>query len=170
MGRLTLKLTGNFYDTSRFTANYTVNGISGAKAMERFSFAPAGSQPLAGQPDLTDLWWGGAAQNGWGVAVTQDKGALFSAWYTYDRDGKVVWYTLQNGVTIKSATGATHIADAYRTDGAPVLGVNFDTSRVRAQKVGTVTFEFPTDYSSARMTYDVDGAKGVNALTRLPFP
>jgi len=35
-----------------------------------------------------DMWWGGAAENGWGVSVVQHRDLLFSVVYAYDAAGQ----------------------------------------------------------------------------------
>ena len=74
--------------------DYTINGVSGQKAIERQIFGPADATPVA---TYGDLWWGGAAQNGWGVAISQQYRTLFAVWYTYDASGHTVWYVLPGG-------------------------------------------------------------------------
>ena len=79
----------NFTSSSTATLQYVINGISGQKAMQRQVFG-RGTSPL----QVGDMWWGGAAQDGWGVSITQQQGILFAAWYTYGADGKATWYVM----------------------------------------------------------------------------
>jgi len=49
-------------------------------------------QPLASGStagvNYTDLWWGGASESGWGIAITQQATTMFLAWYVYDAAAK----------------------------------------------------------------------------------
>jgi hypothetical protein len=173
IGRLLVRLPASYDDTSRFSVSFSGVGTSGSKTFERFAFAPTNSTPAPGSPELDDLWWGGTAQNGWGIAIHRDRGAYFSAWYTYDTAGRATWYTIQGGSFFGAGTQASpvvYVADVFRNEGAPVLGTPYDPSRLRSTKAGSVSIEFSTDFNTARMTYDVDGGKGVYSLSRFPFP
>jgi hypothetical protein len=112
-----------------------------------------------------DLWWGGAAQNGWGVAINQQYRTLFSVWYTYDASGRTVWYVIPGG-TWTSAN--TFSGTAYRTSGSAWLGVPYDPAALVPHVVGTVTFTFH-DRDSATMSYSVDGVTQSKPITRQPF-
>ena len=53
--------------------NETINGLSGSKSITRQVF---GNGAAVG--NYSDLWWGGAAQSGWGLSVTQHGSAVFA--------------------------------------------------------------------------------------------
>ena len=170
------------YDASRFVANpavgnatitftsastatlaYTINGVSGAKSIQRQAFGPLDlSTPIA---SYGDLWWGGTAQNGWGVAINQQYRTIFAVWYTYDQTGKTVWYVVPAG-TWTAANAYT--GTAYRTTGSPWIGAPYNPNALNAQPVGTVTFSF-TDLNNAVMSYTIDGVSGSKPITRQPF-
>jgi hypothetical protein len=169
------------YDVSRFAANppvgsatltfgsastatlaYTLNGASGSKAIQRQPFGVVDSTPIA---TYGDLWWGGTAQNGWGVAISQQYRTLFSVWYTYDAAGKTVWYVIPGG----SWTAANvFTGTAFRTTGSPWAGAAYDAAALDARAVGSVTFTF-TDANNGVMAYTVDGVSGSKPITRQPF-
>ena len=112
-----------------------------------------------------DLWWGGASQNGWGVAINQQYRTLFSVWYTYDATGKTIWYVIPGG----SWTSANvYTGTVYRTTGSPWIGATYDPNALNAPAVGTVTFTF-LDLNNAVMSYTIDGVTGSKPLTRQPF-
>ncbi len=169
------------YDVSRFAANaavgsatltftsartatlaYTINGASGTKAIERQPFGVADSTAVG---SYGDLWWGGGAQNGWGVAISQQYRTLFSVWYTYDTLGRTVWYVIPGGAWTAANvfTGA-----AYRTTGSPWAGAAYNPAALSAQPVGTVTFTF-TDINTGVMSYTIDGVSGSKPISRQPF-
>jgi hypothetical protein len=154
--------TITFTSASSATLAYTVDGVSGQKTIERQPFGVPDSTPVA---NYGDLWWGGAAQNGWGVAINQQYRTLFAVWYTYDASGRTVWYVIPGG----SWTAAnTFTGTALRTTGSAWLGAPYDPAALQSQAVGTVTFTFH-DRDHATMSYTVDGVTQSKAITRQPF-
>jgi hypothetical protein len=154
--------TLTFTSASAATFDYTINGVSGRKAIQRQVFGPPDSTPVA---TYGDLWWGGTAENGWGVAINQQYRTLFSVWYTYDAAGRTVWYVIPGG-TWTSAT--TFTGTAYRTTGSAWLGVPYNPTTLVTQVVGSVTFRF-VDRDNALMSYTVDGVTQTKPITRQPF-
>jgi photosystem II stability/assembly factor-like uncharacterized protein len=169
------------YDVSRFVANapvgsatltftsattaslsYTINGASGTKAIQRQNFGVVDSTPVG---TYGDLWWGGDAQNGWGIAINQQYRTLFSVWYTYDPAGRTVWYVVPGG-TWTAANVFT--GPAYRTTGSPWAGAPYNPAALVAQPVGSVTFTF-TDINTGVMSYTIDGVAGSKPISRQPF-
>jgi len=112
-----------------------------------------------------DLWWGGVAQNGWGVVVNQQYRTLFTLWYTYEKDGRPTWFVMPNGSWTSANTWS---ASVYRASGSAWLGAQYDPGRHSLSPVGAVTFTF-SDAQNAAMSYTIDGVSGTNSLTRLPF-
>jgi hypothetical protein len=158
VGRATLAFTS----ASTATLTYTINGISGTKSITRQVFGPQDSTPVA---TYGDLWWGGTAQNGWGVAINQQYRTLFSVWYTYDAAGRTVWYVVPGG----SWTAAnTYSGAAYRVTSSAWIGATYDPAMFNPRPVGNVTFTF-TDIDHAVMTYTIDGVTQAKPLTRQPF-
>ena len=151
-----------FNGANAATLSYTINGVAGTKSVQRQLFGPQDSTPVA---TYGDLWWGGAAQNGWGVAINQQYRSLFTVWYTYDATGKTVWYVVPAG----SWTAANvYSGTAYRTTGSAWLGAPYDAARLNARPVGNVTFTF-TDLNNGFMSYNIDGVAGSKPITRQPF-
>ena len=111
-----------------------------------------------------DLWWGGSAQNGWGVAINQQYRTLFSVWYTYDQSGRTVWFVIPGG-TWTAANIFT--GTAYRTTGSAWL-TGYNAAALQATPVGTVTFTFH-DRDNATMSYTVEGVTQSKPITRQPF-
>jgi hypothetical protein len=145
-GTVTLSYQAN--GTMNLTHN--INGISGAnaaKTMER--------QPFAGNTSpfkANDLWWGGVAEDGWGINIAQQQGNLFAVWYTYGADGKATWFVMPGGAW----TGNAYEGKLYATTGSSWFGV-YDPARVIVTEVGTLKFAF-TDIvngaaQKAAMTY-----------------
>jgi hypothetical protein len=151
-----------FHGLDTATLTYTINGVSGSKSITRQRFGPVDSTPMA---TYSDLWWGGQAQNGWGVAISQQYRTLFAVWYTYDPAGRTVWYVVPGG---SWSAANVFSGTAYRTTGSPWLGRAYDPAAFDVQPVGNVTFTF-TDLNNAVMSYTVDGVSGTRAIVRQPF-
>jgi hypothetical protein len=154
--------TLSFASAGKATLAYTINGRSGTKPIERIGFGPVDSTPVA---SYGDLWWGGTAQNGWGLVVNQQYRTLFLLWYTYERDGRPTWFVVSSGTW---TAANVYTGSAYRASGPPWIGVPSDASRHSAQPVGSVTLTFG-DIGNAVMSYTIDGVSGSNALARVPF-
>ena len=140
VGSMTIAFTG----TSTAVLRYTINGISGQKSIQRQAFGSGTVAPL----NVGDMWWGGSSQDGWGISITQQAGALFGAWYTYGPDGRVTWYVLPSGTW----NGATYSGTFYRTTGSAWLGVGYDGNQLAVTEAGTMSLNFTSD-TSAVMTY-----------------
>jgi chitinase len=150
-----------FTSTSAGTLTYSVNGVSGSKAISRLAFGPVNTAPIT---NYMDMWWGGQAENGWGVVLTQQYHNIFAAWYTYDASGVTTWLVMPDGTW----SGNTYTGALYRTRGAPLLGTAYNPSALVVTQAGTLTLTF-TDANTATMTYTVDGLTQTKPLTRLPF-
>src|SRR5207302_8913388 len=103
-----------------------------------------------------------SAESGWGMAMAQQAGTTFLAWYVYDANGKPTWL-----VATCTMSGNTGTGTLYRTSGPPFAGT-FDASRVSATPAGTVTVSF-TDPQHATLTFIVDGVSGTKRVTRQVF-
>ena len=154
--------TLTFASAGTATLDYVINGVPGRKSIQRQLFGPPDATPVA---TYGDLWWGGTTQNGWGVAISQQYRNLFAVWYTYDVNGRTVWYVMPAG----SWTAAnTYSGAAYRTTGSPWIGSTYNPAALNAQPVGTVTFTF-TDLDNGVMSYTIEGVTGSKPIVRQPF-
>ena len=151
-----------FTSATTATLSYTINGVSGTKSISRNLFGVPDTTPVAA---YGDIWWGGSAQNGWGVAINQQMRTLFSVWYTYDANGRTLWYVIPGGTW---TAANTFTGTAYRTTGSAWLGTSYNAALLNPQAVGTVTFTF-TDLNNAVMTYTVEGVSQSKNITRQPF-
>jgi len=154
-----------FQDANNATVDYTIrdatgNDISGRKFVTREIFALGTPTP----PNRSDLWWGGASQNGWGITVLQQGNTLFSVWYTYNANGDRTWYVMPGGAWTASDT---YEGNLYRTTGSPWLGKTYETSQLQVFSAGTYKFQFTAD--GATFTYTADGHTGSIPLVREPF-
>jgi hypothetical protein len=141
--------------------DYTINGVEGHKAITRQAFGPEATGGLAG---LGDMWWGGAAQNGWGIAVLQQYRSLFAVWFTYGADGSPTWFVMPAG---HWSSPSAFEGRLYRTTGSPWLGTAYDASRIAPIDVGTFKFTFAGD--RATFDYVIDGTPGTMPLERQGF-
>ena len=158
--------TFDFASESVGTFSYTVNGVSGSKAITPQLFASPVPHCTAGTPsaaNFQDLWWS-AAESGWGVNITHQGDILFGTWFTYGADGRGRWLVMPS--LNRQPTGSTYSGDIYRTTGAPFS--NYDRSRLAVIAAGTASFEF-TGASAATFTYTLDGATQTKSITRQSF-
>jgi photosystem II stability/assembly factor-like uncharacterized protein len=133
----------NFTSNSTATLQYVINGVSGQKSIQRQIFG-RGTSPI----QVGDMWWGGTAQNGWGLSITQQAGILFGAWFTYGPDGKPTWYAMTDGTW----SGNTYTGGFVSTLSSAWLGTPYNASQLQAAPTGTMTLNF-SDANNATMTY-----------------
>ncbi|MEO8103155.1 MAG: Ig domain-containing protein, partial [Betaproteobacteria bacterium] len=120
----------------------------------------------AGGPlDYSDLWWGGMAENGWGVSVSQHGTIQFVVLFVYDNAGNPVWYTMPGG----SWNGTTTVYSGllYQPTSSP--NTAYDASRFSANSpVGSASISY-TSESTAALTYTINGIGGSKQLVRQPY-
>jgi hypothetical protein len=153
-------VTITFQDANDAILDYTIGGISGRKFVTREIFADG----AAVSPDRSDLWWGGTAQNGWGITVIQQASTLFPLWFTYDANGVATWYAMPGGTW--TATD-TYEGRVYRTTGSAWIGAQYDATKLQVFDAGTYRIQFTGD--GASFTYTIDGHTGTIPLVREPF-
>ncbi|MBL8516623.1 MAG: hypothetical protein JNM76_06610 [Betaproteobacteria bacterium] len=158
IGTFTFSFTG----PTTGTMNWSIGGVPGTKTISRLNYA-SGVSPSG--IDYTDIWWGGASQNGWGVALLQQGGVLAGAWYTYNQQNQPVWYLINGGTWTNSNV---FTAPLTRATGSPLIGATYNPSLLNASTAGTVTITF-TDAANATMSYTVDGVTQTKSISRLAF-
>ena len=124
-----------------------------------------GAPPVTADVDYSDLWWN-ANENGWGFNIVQHGagGNIFGVMYTYDADGRPLWFVMPGGTW---ASSTVFSGGWYRLAG-PVFTSPFDASAVSPTQVGTATITF-IDASHASLSFTVDGTAVVKPITRQPF-
>lgn len=147
-----------FEDVDTASMSYTVRGQSRTVAITREPLASE-STPLA--VAYTDLWWN-PTESGWGMAMTQQSGTTFLAWYVYGPTGKPMWY-----VATCTMSGSRCTGTLFRTTG-PAFAATFNPAEVRATPVGTISVDF-TDANNANITYTVNGVTASKSVTRQLF-
>ncbi len=170
----------NVYDKSQFKINpsvgtatvtyagsgaatlaYTINGVSGSKSIQRELFAVDDGQPKL---QVYDLWWAGSLEDGWGMNIAQQGRVLFPVWYTYDSNGKAVFFAVPGGTW----NGNVFTGDIYSTVGSQWLGAAYDKTLFHANLVGSMTLTF-TDQGNAVMRYTVNGITQTKNIVRQPY-
>ncbi len=155
-----------FDDASHGTFKYTLNTdpVEHSKIIEKLAFSNGTTKFST---DYTDLWWT-EGENGWGVALTQDQGMIFAAWYVYDDKGKPVWYTASSCSLKGTAPSGICVGTLYKSTGGSSLTANWDGSKIASPLVGSVTFQF-TDANNGEMYYYINGESSTRPITRLGF-
>ncbi len=152
-------LTVNFQNSNNASMTYTVGTQSRTVAITR---QPLGTGTTPPAVDYSDLWWN-PSESGWGMAMAQQFGNVFLAWYVYDGTGKPVWYVASNCVVSGSSCSGT----LYRTTG-PAFGPTFDPTQIHAFSVGSAIVSF-VDANNAVLSYTVDGVSSTKNITRQVF-
>jgi lysyl endopeptidase len=123
-------------------------------------------------PNYTDIWWGGPAESGWGIQITQHAtGNIFGTWYTYDQAGNQL-FVVMSGCDLIPFNGSVCSGRLYKTTGTPFNDANFGGATTTYIGNGTFTF---TDADNAVFDYTIV-ASATNAqttlqkkITRFPF-
>ncbi|HET7728714.1 MAG TPA: Ig-like domain-containing protein [Usitatibacter sp.] len=152
----------SFTGPDRAFMNYSLNGRAGYKDLERNYFGAPDFTVPAG---LGDMWWGGAAQDGWGVAVLQQYRTLFIVWFTFDANGAPTWYVMPGGQWTDAETYGGRI---YRATSSPWLGTRYDPSRFATADVGSFRLKL-TAGGGAVLDYTLEGRSGSIPLVRYAF-
>ena len=160
VGTATLSFQGT---TGRAVLSYTVDGISGTKAIQREMFGPADTNAV---PNYSDLWWN-ASESGWGLTINQQYSTIFALLYTYGPYGAPAWYSLPGG-TWTSANTYTGTLYSTTVPAANFYASAFNAASLSVTPVGTMTLQFGST-SSATLTYSINGQVFTKAITREPF-
>ena len=138
---------------------YDVPPLRGRKVLAREVFATGEATN-----DRSDLWWGGATQDGWGITIHQQGSTLMSVWYTYNAFGLPTWYVMPGGTW---TAADTYEGRLFRTKGSPWLGAPYDAAKLSVTDAGTYRLQFSGP--GAIFTYEADGHSGSIPLVRQPF-
>jgi hypothetical protein len=167
VGQATLKFIGDSgikLEYAITNESPTVNG-AGTKFLQRFDYSNSMPSP---RQQVSDLWWGGIAQDGWGISVHEDPGALFSLWFTYGDDRQPTWFVMSDGSWVD---GDTFAGPIFKPFGSKWIGAVYDPAQHREEQVGNYALRFgpgtPPDRATFR--YSVGPYGGVLDLSRLGF-
>ncbi|HZZ92917.1 MAG TPA: Ig-like domain repeat protein [Usitatibacter sp.] len=124
-----------------------------------------GSNPGSATVNVQGLWWGAAAESGWGVNLTQQGNLLFATWFTYDVQGNGQWLVMSAGALTATNTWSGTL---YRTRGPSYGSATFDPSQVSVTPVGSASFTF-SDANHGTFNATVDGMSVSKPITREIF-
>ena len=156
--------TFTFTDSHNGTFAYTVNGITGSKAITKQLFGNPVPACIAGSvngasPNYQALWWN-ASESGWGVNIAHQGDTLFATWFTYAAGGRGQWLVMSSGTR---TAANTYTGDLYRTTG-PAFNAN-PWGPINVARAGSGTFTF-TDAENGTFAYTLDGVSQTKAITR----
>lgn len=154
--------TLTFGGVNEATLDYDIAGFAGRKAITRQLFGPPEATPAPRA--VGDMWWGGPAEDGWGIALLQQHRTLFGIWFTYDEEGAPTWLVMPAGFWADAGTWQGRI---YRTSGSPWLGRPYDLARLASVDVGSFTLRFEGE--GATLAYTIGSRSGTMALVRQGF-
>ena len=148
-------------------------GQSSSLGTKSFTVQPrVQGDPVA---NYTDLWWN-PLESGWGLNIVHHPGnRVFATWFTYDAEGRPIWYVVPEGTWISpdaGPNGANHSARqwfnglVYRTSGPPAGAI--DPARVTAQLVGTAQFQF-YEWDRMNAVLTIDGRTSRKSFQRQPI-
>jgi hypothetical protein len=158
VGTATLTINGG----NDLSLDYTIAGKTDRKRLSRLLFGPADT---AATSDHGDMWWAGAGQSGWGLALLQQYRTIFAVLFTYDASGAPTWLVMPGGSWIDPNTWEARV---YRSSGSPWLGVRYELEPLKIGEVGMLRFHFAAD-GTARFEGQVDGRDISLTLSRTPF-
>lgn len=161
-----------FDDANTGTFAYTVDGVSGTKAITRQAFGPPPLCALGAKPpadfatNYQDLWWAapGGSESGWGLELIHQGDTIFAIWLTYDVDGTPLWLSGAASMTGPEVFAGT----LYRTTGPAFAAMPFDPTKVNEAPVGTLKLTFADD-NAGTFTYTVGSVTGSKPITRQVF-
>ena len=157
-GASSIEMTTGFFRTSPEEG-------STAKRLTRLDFSGSAPSPRAG---IADLWWGGPSQNGWGIAIHENLGNVFSVWFTYNDGNQPVWLVMPNGAWTDANTFAGPI---FKPTGPKWIGTPYDASKHRIDALGEFSLRFGagTPAGQAALQYRVGPYTGTLNISPLPF-
>ncbi len=130
-----------------------------------FYASAAFAQTISPSVNYTDIWWGGAAESGWGIQITQHNDEIVGTWYTYDEQGAPL-FILLSGCDVQKFNGSVCRSNMYRFTGTP-YNVPFVKADI-GPSIGVATLTF-TSANSATFAYQIGGTSITKSISRLGF-
>jgi hypothetical protein len=146
---------------SATAASMTYTGVAGQTRTVQLTRQPLATGTIPPAVDYSDLWWN-SSESGWGMAMAQQFGVTFLAWYIYDAQGKPTWLVSTCTMSGSSCSGAV-----YSTTGPP-FGPTFNSNAVQPSAAGTITVNF-TDANHAVLSYTANGVTTTEHVIRQLF-
>ncbi len=166
-------MTATFSDATHGAIQYTVNGVTQAKAIvpQVFGTLPTctwGAEPnLALATNYTDLWWN-AGESGWGVNFTHQGDVIFATWFTYDAAGKPWWLI----ALLEKTAGGAYAGPVSTVAGPPFNAEPFppggSAGGAIETQVGDASVSF-ADGNAATFAYRVNAIAQSRTITRQVF-
>jgi|SRR5688572_8136300 len=136
-----------------------------AAAAVALGFALPASATTTLGTDFTDLWWGGGAENGWGLNIIHQNNIIFATLYVYNADGTPRFFSASE----TRATGTNSFSGPlYDTRGTFFGTVPYNANQFTATQVGTLTLSF-SSFNAGTLQYNVGGTTVTKSITRFGF-
>jgi hypothetical protein len=142
------------------------NNNAGAQASASLEVLAANAPNVQNAMDITNMWWAGAAENGWGIAILQRGTVQFNALYVYDDKGNPQWF-VQPGTSYDPVT-RSYTGVLYQPTSAPFSAYTAGSFAANAP-VGTMTQTVSADGGTVTLTYTINGVTGSKILTPQNF-
>ena len=159
-GSLTFASTG--LDASfAGTINLSTGAVAGTWVLNRLG----ASGTFSGKAPYMGLW-NNPNEAGWGISITQHSSSIvFAAAYTYDANGRPIWYVLPNCPVVASGSCTSTL---YRVSGATPPTVPWNGAGKVVGTAGSGTLNF-TDVDHGTFTFTIDGVGGVKTIQKQLF-
>ena len=91
--------------------------------------------------NVQGLWWNSPAgtESGWGINFAHQGENLFATWFTYDTDGRAVWFVVPDATRVEHNL---YRGKWYRTTGPVFSSSPFNPASIVPIELGTASFEF----------------------------
>jgi YVTN family beta-propeller protein len=164
--------TGTLTFTGATTATFDMTAKNVTRSIALTKFSIGGPVPICVYETVAipvvasnyqDLWWGGPAEDGWGLSIIHEGNRIYAVWYTYDIDGSPLWLA---SLMTPSLSG-DFFGTVLRAAGPP-FGPAFDPAGVTLTTVGQAMLSFANG-NSATLSYTVGMTSGNKSLTRFMF-
>lgn len=109
-------------------------------------------------------WWGGPAENGWGLSIMEQGNTLVAGWYFFDAGGNPTWLIMPGCTWNPNRTACS--GNLQRST-ASWFG-NYRADNLVSRIVGTASFTF-SSADAGRFDFTVDGVSGSKVISRLPL-
>jgi lysyl endopeptidase len=157
-----------FLSSALANLTYTLNGVSVSKTITRFVYGARTEcrfvvEDRSFAESMQDLWWT-VNESGWGLNIAQQGTTIFGALYTFDANGRPVWFTMPQGV----GAGSSFTGDLFRASG-PAFNTTPWTAAT-ATRVGSMTITLDeTTLRTATLNYSIDGIAVTKNIERFAF-
>ncbi len=149
--------------------DYTVNGVTQTKQLERFVFSQnslttcvGSTASRAGSDNYSDLWWN-PMEAGWGLTLSHQGDLIFALWYTYGSGGRDQWVS---GARMELQTDGSFSGELQRPlSGVPLAQIAGPATTFPVPVVGGASLLFNDD-STATFTYTLDGVTQSKTIQR----